>query len=240
MTRCAHPRARALRAAAMQLRGRGRGWSACAAQWKTAQPAGVVGADPDEAQGPQPTTKSAKKNAARRAKAAAVRTDGVEGGAADPARGEGAPKAPLDDGASGADPGAAMDLPEAAAAEVGRHVKALAKKLRQVDDLAARQADGAELNEEQRAKVGRRDSIAKDLERWQALAAGGFDPAKRAKNLRKKVRQAEDLEGRAAMGAELNDEQRAKVAGKAQLEAEIEELAQIFGEAIISAGAGGA
>lgn len=178
-------------------------------------------------------SKSARKNAARKQKqgkpaAVAVDVDGQSGPATGASHGEKVGGEPTQ--ASGSGGGDEDSQPsDVVAQEIQRHLKALRKKVRQVDELLERQAAGDALNSEQLAKVGRRNQIVAEMQKWEGLeAAGSFDPGKRLKNLRKKLRQVDELADRAEAGQELNEEQQAKLAGKDALVHEINELTQLF------------
>ena len=103
--------------------------------------------------------------------------------------------------------------------EVEKKLKALKKRLRQIDDLVEKQANGATLNSDQRAKVKSRDVVAADLARWETL--GDVDILKKVKGLKKKARQIDELQQRADAGEELNDDQRGKLKMRAQLTEEV-------------------
>jgi hypothetical protein len=178
-----------------------------------------------------PLSKSAKKNAARKAKR---ETGG--GGDDESESGDVAPRG-ADSGAERAASVSNGDGDANAspfAAEVGKRLRALKKRVRQLDELAA--LPPPSLNDEQRAKLARRAEAEADLALLETLAASaagpptadGADPAKRLKNLRKKQRAVDELRAKAADGAALNAEQVAKLASSEQLGREVDQLAQIL------------
>jgi hypothetical protein len=165
-----------------------------------------------------PLSKSAKKNAARKAKR---ETGG--GGDDESESGDVAPRG-ADSGAERAASVSNGDGDANAspfAAEVGKRLRALKKRVRQLDE---------------RAKLARRAEAEADLALLETLAASaagpptadGADPAKRLKNLRKKQRAVDELRAKAADGAALNAEQVAKLASSEQLGREVDQLAQIL------------
>jgi len=101
-------------------------------------------------------------------------------------------------------------------------VKALQKKLRQIDELEEKAKTGTVLNAEQEAKIAARADINAEIAKWEAL--GEVDIGKKVKNLKKKLRQIEELEEKAKTGTELNDDQQGKVNAKGDLLDEIKTL----------------
>ena len=97
--------------------------------------------------------------------------------------------------------------------ELERKLKNLRKRLRQIDDLKQKIHLGEDLNEDQLAKVAAEDAILAEIRKWQAMTED--DALKRTKNLRKKLRQIDDLELRLAQGESLNEDQTGKVGSKA-------------------------
>jgi len=105
---------------------------------------------------------------------------------------------------------------------VEKKVKALKKKLRQIDDLAAKQAGGGTLHPDQAAKVLARSEVEAEIAKWESL--GDTDVGKKVKALKKKIRQIEELEEKAKGGVELNADQKGKIDAKKDLIAEIATL----------------
>jgi len=106
--------------------------------------------------------------------------------------------------------------------ELEKKLKALRKRLRQIDDLEAKAATGSTLNSDQQSKVSARSEIESEIQRWETL--GEVDVPKKIKGLRKKMRQIEELEEKLQSGVALNTEQKGKVEAKAKLVNEIELL----------------
>lgn len=106
---------------------------------------------------------------------------------------------------------------------VEKKLKNLRKRLRQIDDLKDKEAAGALLNADQLAKVAGRSDLEAEICKWELLGESG-DLIKRAKNLKKKFRQVEELEERMENGDELNGDQQSKVEAKPSLVKEIAEL----------------
>ena len=129
-----------------------------------------------------------------------------------------APRQKAGSGASSPDAGSGGAAPSESS-ELEKKLKALKKRLRQIDDLVEKQANGATLNSDQRAKVKSRDVVAADLARWETL--GDVDILKKVKGLKKKARQIDELQQRADAGEELNDDQRGKLKMRAQLTEEV-------------------
>lgn len=67
-----------------------------------------------------------------------------------------------------------------------------------------------------------RPDLEAEIAKWEALGDG--DLAKKVKNMKKKLRQVEELEERLGKGGELNADQQGKVEGKPSLCKEIAEL----------------
>ena len=116
-------------------------------------PAGVVGADADADTKPKAATASARKNEKRKEKKKLV-----ESGDSTAANGNAEPVAASGEAAVVPEPAAApVAAPSAEKSgepsAVERKIKALQKKLRQIDELEEKKATGATLNAEQTAKV---------------------------------------------------------------------------------------
>lgn len=143
---------------------------------------------------------------------------------------------------------ASVPVAESAAdsAAGGKSVKALQKKLRQIEELEERQAKGEALNEDQLSKVAAKARVQADLtsaingepprveEREQVVPTAAVtevppaieEPApasapKNKKAIEKKLRQIADIELKLKNGEELNDDQKAKLKSKAELEEQL-------------------
>lgn len=129
----------------------------------------------------------------------------------------------------------------------GRSIKALQKKLRQIEELEERQAKGEALNEDQLSKVAAKAKVQADLtsvmngepprleERQEAVSESApvvkeAPPVveevaplapKSKKAIEKKLRQIADIELKLKNGEELNSDQKDKLASKAELEEQL-------------------
>jgi len=194
-------------------------------------PVGVVGADPAEQNTkPKPTTQAAKKNEKRKEKKKTSEDEATDGaGAQDGDAGGNQPEAPSARSASArtaAAPSAAAPSAAAEVSEVEKKIKNLKKKLRQIDELEEKKESGATLNAEQAAKIAARGDIESEIAKWESLG-GEADIGKKIKNLKKKLRQTEELEEKKAAGGELNADQEGKVIAKGDLLDEIKMLEQL-------------
>lgn len=115
---------------------------------------------------------------------------------------------------------AAADEPS----EVEKKLKNLKKRLRQIEELEERLMNGATLNPDQTAKVASKEKIETEMAKWEAL--GDVDIGKKIKNLKKKVRQIQELEELATTGKALNEDQQGKVDNKKET---LNELAVLEG-----------
>jgi hypothetical protein len=209
-----------------------------------------VGADPSDApgSGSAPLSKNAKKNQARKQKREADPTaaDPTAAGGGSGSGGGGAggngvsangTTAAASAGGDVSSSGGVEDATAAAfAAEVTKRAKAVKKRLRQIDELRAA-TGAAQLNEDQQAKVAKQPELLAELAFLEALCPVEPataspqplpDPAKRLKALRKKHRQIEELGAKAKQGAELNEEQRLKLASAPQLARDVDQLSAIM------------
>lgn len=108
---------------------------------------------------------------------------------------------------------------EGAPSEVEKKLKALRKRVRQVEDLMAKAAAGATLNPDQAAKVEGLAALHEEIAKWETY--GEVDIGKKVKNLKKKMRQIDELEARLASGLDLNEDQKMKVDAKAETTSEL-------------------
>jgi len=195
-------------------------------RWKDTEPAGVPGAGEVHVP-PKAQSKSAKKNAARKAKGKdgeAPAAEDVED-VSEPTVAAAAPAA--------APPPAAADAAaegnEGKKAMLEKKVRALRKKVKGIEELEAKvAAGGMELNEDQKSKLASKVELEAEIARWEAFEDVD-ELGKEVKKLGKKLRQVEELEAKAAEGAVLNADQQGKVANKKKLADELktmEELAE--------------
>ena len=104
------------------------------------------------------------------------------------------------------------------------------KKLTPVlEELEAKAKGGTALNDDQKGKVAARAEVEADIAKWEKMASGEADLAKKVKNLRKKLRQIEELEERLGEGLSLNDEQTGKIESKPKVELELQTLEALVG-----------
>ena len=119
--------------------------------------------------------------------------------------------------------------PEATTGDTtAKRVRALRKKVRDIDQLEARQREGAIMQQDQLDKIASKAAIVKELG---ALAGDTIEKeggapiddatAKRIRALRKKVRDIDQLEERQREGAVLEGNQLDKIAGKAAIVKEL-------------------
>lgn len=101
---------------------------------------------------------------------------------------------------------------ESAPSELEKKLKALRKRLRQIEDLAEKQANGTVLNADQKSKIASKADISAEVAKWETL--GDVDIQKKIKGLKKKVRQIQEYEERQAKGETLNADQLGKVESK--------------------------
>lgn len=112
--------------------------------------------------------------------------------------------------------------------EISKKLRALAKKLRAVDDLIEKQKGGTELNADQLAKVAARKDIEAEIARWEALD-NMEELNKEIKKLGKKLRQIDELKERATKGETLNADQNGKIGQYEKLALELANLKALAG-----------
>ena len=98
-----------------------------------------------------------------------------------------------------------------------------------IEELEAKEKGGTALNDDQKGKVAARAEVEADIAKWEKMASGEADLAKKVKNLRKKLRQIEELEERLGEGLSLNDEQTGKIESKPKVELELQTLEALVG-----------
>tara|TARA_B110001452_G_scaffold196058_1_gene166040 strand:- start:1075 stop:1773 length:699 start_codon:yes stop_codon:yes gene_type:complete len=125
-------------------------------------------------------------------------------------------------------PPAAAEAPAAAPVnvEVDKKIKALRKRLRGIEELEAKQADGAELNADQLSKIRAKGDVEAEIEKWETF--GDVDVPKKVKNLKKKVKQIEDLEEKLEKGLEINEDQQSKIDAKDSVMQELKVLEDLI------------
>ena len=96
-----------------------------------------------------------------------------------------------------------------------RKVKNLRKKLKTIEELEAKKAEGASLNADQLSKIAARAEVEAEIKRWEAFEDTD-QIEKEIKKLGKKLRQIEELEAKKAAGDELIEDQLQKIASKAK------------------------
>jgi len=185
-------------------------------------PAGVVGADADAEAKAKAASATARKNEKRKEKKKAA-----ESGNSIAADGDAEPVSASAEAAAVPAPAAAPAAAPSAdksgePSAVEKKIKGLQKKLRQIDELEEKKANGATLNAEQTAKIAAREDIEAEVAKWESL--GEMDVGKKVKGLKKKLRQIEELEEKKASGVELNADQQGKVNAKEDLLDEIKTL----------------
>ena len=111
--------------------------------------------------------------------------------------------------------------------EVDKKIKALRKRLRGIEELEAKQADGAELNADQLSKITVKGEVEAEIEKWETLGDG--DISKKVKNLKKKVKQIEELEKKLrATGLDINEDQQSKIDAKDSVLQELKQLEDLI------------
>lgn len=201
-------------------------------KFKATEPVGVPGADTDGVYVPKPPmSKTAQKNAKRKAKKAETGGDEAP---------ESAPAAsidlsdPAEKAAPAAAPTKAEPAPEAAPAsdsgaqstELEKKLRALRKKLKGVQDLEAKAASGTELNEDQKSKVAAKAEIEAEIARWEGFS-NADELSKEVKKLGKKLRQIDELAARKDGGEALNEDQLGKIAARAKAAEELKKLEEL-------------
>jgi len=120
--------------------------------------------------------------------------------------------------APAAAPGAAQGT-----GEVDKKLKALRKRLRGIEELEAKsKEEGVDLNADQLSKIAAKAEVEAEIQKWEAL--GDVDITKKMKNLKKKLKQIDDLEEKLSSGLTLNEDQQAKVQAKEEVVQELKTL----------------
>ena len=205
-------------------------------RWKAPADAGGVPGAGDAVQVPKPPmTAAQKKNAKRKEKKAESGAGAPSASAAvvdvsDAPPGLAASAKPAAKPAK--KPPAAAPAPAAEAAEgsqpneLEKKLRNLKKKLKAIEELEYKAANGEELQEGQKAKVATKGELEAEITRWEAFA----DPeelAKEVKKLGKKLRQIEELAGKKEAGEVLNEDQEGKVLNKQKVEEEYKKMQEL-------------
>jgi len=167
---------------------------------------GVLGAETGDEATKKPRNKSKKKK---------------EGG------GDDGPPAPqlVDEAPQHVAPTAIFEAEAPAAApgsEVEKKLKNLRKRLRAIEELEAKQAEGNSLNPDQLSKIAAKGEVLAEIEKWEGL--GEVDIGKRIKNIKKKMKQIDELEEKLKNGMSLNEDQQAKIDAKSSVVEELKTL----------------
>jgi len=109
------------------------------------------------------------------------------------------------------------------ASDVERKIKALRKRLASICVLEERAKEGgADLNEDQLSKIEAKAEVEAEILKWETL--GDVDIGKKIKNLKKKLKQIDELEQKLKAGASLNEDQQGKIDAKAEVMEELKTL----------------
>lgn len=109
------------------------------------------------------------------------------------------------------------------ASEVERKIKALRKRLASICVLEARAKEGGDdLNEDQLSKIEAKPEVEAEILKWETL--GDVDIGKKIKNLKKKLKQIDELEQKLKAGTSLNEDQQGKIEAKAEVMEELKTL----------------
>ena len=109
------------------------------------------------------------------------------------------------------------------ASDVEKKIKALRKRLRGIEELEARaKEEGVELNADQLSKIAAKPEVEAEILKWETL--GDVDVGKKIKNLKKKLKQIDELEQKLGSGLSLNEDQQGKVQAKEEVMQELKTL----------------
>ena len=78
------------------------------------------------------------------------------------------------------------------------------------------------LNEDQLSKIEAKGEVEAEIRKWETL--GDVDIGKKIKNLKKKLKQIDELEQKLKAGASLNEDQQGKIDAKAEVMEELKTL----------------
>ena len=116
-----------------------------------------------------------------------------------------------------------LPLRRRGAGDVERKIKALRKRLASICVLEERAKEGgADLNEDQLSKIEAKAEVEAEIRKWETL--GDVDIGKKIKNLKKKLKQIDELEQKLKAGASLNEDQQGKIDAKAEVMEELKTL----------------
>ena len=109
------------------------------------------------------------------------------------------------------------------ASDVEKKLKALRKRIRGIEELEARaKEEGVELNADQLSKIEAKPEVEAEILKWETL--GDVDVGKKMKNLKKKLKQIDELEQKLSSGLSLNEDQQGKVQAKEEVMQELKTL----------------
>tara|TARA_B100000795_G_scaffold259742_1_gene234979 strand:- start:9 stop:662 length:654 start_codon:yes stop_codon:yes gene_type:complete len=109
------------------------------------------------------------------------------------------------------------------ASDVEKKIKALRKRLGSICVLEAKaKEENVELNADQLSKIEAKSEVEAEILKWETL--GDVDVGKKIKNLKKKLKQIDELEQKLKSGVSLNEDQQGKVEAKEEVMEELKTL----------------
>ena len=109
------------------------------------------------------------------------------------------------------------------ASDVEKKIKALRKRLGSICVLEAKaKEENVELNADQLSKIEAKAEVEAEILKWETL--GDVDVGKKIKNLKKKLKQIDELEQKLKSGLSLNEDQQGKVEAKEEVMEELKTL----------------
>ena len=109
------------------------------------------------------------------------------------------------------------------ASDVEKKIKALRKRLGSICVLEAKaKEENVELNADQLSKIEAKSEVEAEILKWETL--GDVDVGKKIKNLKKKLKQIDELEQKLKTGLSLNEDQQGKVEAKEEVMEELKTL----------------
>ena len=113
------------------------------------------------------------------------------------------------------------------ASDVEKKIKALRKRLGSICVLEAKaKEENVELNADQLSKIEAKAEVEAEILKWETL--GDVDVGKKIKNLKKKLKQIDELEQKLKSGLSLNEDQQGKVEAKEEVMEELKTLEAQF------------